>query len=52
MTRGVAHWDTLDDSLVFWYAKGKIFLSILMANAICVHCSQLVDHCATQPCTS
>ena len=25
MTLGVAHWDTLDDRLAFWYAKGKSF---------------------------
>jgi hypothetical protein len=25
--------------------KKKIFLSILMASVICVHCSQLVDQC-------
>ena len=27
--------------------KRKIFLSILIARVICVHYSQLVDHCVT-----
>ena len=29
----------------FLVCKRKIFLSILMSGVICVHFSQLVDHC-------
>jgi hypothetical protein len=35
MTFGVAHWDALDDSLEFYYAR--IFLSLLMARLSCVY---------------
>ena len=31
----------------FLVRKRKIFLSIVMASVICVHFSQLVDHCVT-----
>ena len=39
-----AHWDTLDDSLAFEHPKGKIFWSVLITSAMCVHFSRLVDH--------
>jgi hypothetical protein len=48
MTFKVAHWDPLDDdSLAFWYARGRHSLSVLIASVICVHFSQLVDHYVT-----
>jgi hypothetical protein len=31
----------------FLVCKRKIFLSIVMASVICVHFSQVVDHCVT-----
>jgi hypothetical protein len=29
--------DAWDESLVFWYAKGHILLSIVMTSVMCVH---------------
>ena len=31
----------------FKYAREKYFLNILMPSVICVHFSQLIDHCVT-----
>ena len=67
-----SHIETLDDNLVFQYARGRYFeaykwqvscfwfllckrktmLSTLMPCVICVHFSQLVDHCVTWACSS
>ena len=37
MTLRVGHWDTLDESLVFEYARGEIFSSVLKASVMCLH---------------
>ena len=35
----VAHWDTLDDSLVFYYARETYILGVLMVSAMYLHFS-------------
>ena len=39
MTLRVAHWDTLDDRLALWYAKGKKIMSTLMESVMCLRFS-------------
>ena len=39
MTINVTHWDTSNDSFAFWYARGKILLSTIMAGFMCLHFS-------------
>ena len=36
MTFIVAHWNTLHDNLVFWFARGRLFFSALMVGVMCL----------------
>ena len=37
LTFRVAHWGMSNDGLAFQYAKGKIFVSVLVARVMCLH---------------
>ena len=37
MTLRVTNWEILEDSLAFQYARGKIFLSVLLASVMFLH---------------
>ena len=48
----VAHWDTWDDRIAFWYTKGETLLYILIENVTCLHFSMQKEDILEQTNTS